>query len=343
MKKHTCTKICLLLLVVVLTALLSGCSGSASSYAENAEYGNYQEEPRTTEQMPGQAIEEAPKEEFATAASTPAAAPNNTSASAPVVVDANRKIILNADAKFETLEFDSTIAKLTQYLEEAGGRVKESQTDNSAYSTRRATYTFNIPASNYSSFIKNISSLEHLLSLNESSDDVTRQYVDTEARIKSLTIQKERLEEYLSRAETVEDLITLQNRLSSVQYEIESYTANKLTMDELVTYSTVTVTVKEVEIVTEPTPPTPVKFSSKLVRALQNGWNGTVDFVQGFILFTAEFLPLILLLIAIIVLAIILHKRAKKAAAHKAAKGYGFDSSLNQDSNQPSNNEQPKN
>ena len=316
MKKNRCTRFGLFLLSASLLLSFSACGGAAASSQANA--ASFYAEP-------GAATEEASAgfSEDITAPAPSAQRNNNTPAA-----DYSRKIILNANAQFETLNFDDTISQLNQFVQAAGGRVKESHTNNAAKTVRSATYTFHVPAANYTSFIENISSLEHLLSLNESSDDVTRQYLDTEARIKSLTIQKERLEEFLTRAENVEDLIALQERLSNIQYEIESFTTSKMAMDELVAFSTITISVQEVKEIVEPTPE---NFLSKLSQAFKGGWENTLHFLQGILLFLASSLPLLLFIaILAIVLFVFLRRNTKKAAAKNAAAHLNHTSLQNQ-------------
>lgn len=77
--------------------------------------------------------------------------------------------------------------------------------------------------------------------------DVTTPYADTEAHLTALRTERDALLEILAAAETVEDLISVQSRLSDVQYEIESYEATLRTYDDQIALSTVTMNIREVE------------------------------------------------------------------------------------------------
>ena len=81
------------------------------------------------------------------------------------------------------------------------------------------------------------------MSKQESTQDVTSAYVDVEARLKSLKLQEERLYAMMEQAGDLETLLAIQNQLTEVQYQIESYTAPQRTYDDLISYSTVDVTV----------------------------------------------------------------------------------------------------
>ena len=57
----------------------------------------------------------------------------------------------------------------------------------------------------------------------------------------------------MEQAGDLETLLAIQNQLTEVQYQIESYTAQQRTYDDLISYSTVDVTVEEVKQITEKT------------------------------------------------------------------------------------------
>ena len=72
------------------------------------------------------------------------------------------------------------------------------------------------------------------MSKQESTQDVTSAYVDVEARLKSLKLQEERLYAMMEQAGDLETLLAIQNQLTEVQYQIESYTAQQRTYDDLI-------------------------------------------------------------------------------------------------------------
>ena len=76
--------------------------------------------------------------------------------------------------------------------------------------------------------------------------DVTESYTDTEARLKTLRLQEERLLEILSKATELSDVLELESRLSDVRYQIESYEATLRNYDSRVSYSTLHITLQEV-------------------------------------------------------------------------------------------------
>ena len=77
------------------------------------------------------------------------------------------------------------------------------------------------------------------------------QYVDVESRKKALETEQERLLELMEQAENLEDLLAIESRLSEVRYELENYGSQKRYLDNQIDYSTVYLTVTEVERITE--------------------------------------------------------------------------------------------
>jgi hypothetical protein len=77
--------------------------------------------------------------------------------------------------------------------------------------------------------------------------DVTLRYVDTEAHLKALRTEEESLLRLLETAVSVEDIISIRDRLTQIRYEIEAYESTLRTYDNQIAYCTVTLTVSEVE------------------------------------------------------------------------------------------------
>lgn len=173
--------------------------------------------------------------------------------SADLLPQDGRKIILNATLSIEALDFNATCTALARAAQSCGGYVSSTSIDTPAYegAYRTAYYQFRIPAEQYSVFLEGAGSAGNLVSKQESTQDVTSAYVDVEARLKSLKLQEERLYAMMEQAGDLETLLAIQNQLTEVQYQIESYTAQQRTYDDLISYSTVDVTVEEVKQITE--------------------------------------------------------------------------------------------
>ena len=90
-----------------------------------------------------------------------------------------------------------------------------------------------------------------ILDITNSSEDVGERYYDTEARLKTQRTKQERLLKLLEQAGTMEDIISLENALSDVEFQIEQMSSTLNRYDSLIGYATFTIYLEEVAQVTE--------------------------------------------------------------------------------------------
>ena len=170
------------------------------------------------------------------------------------VQETDRKLIRNVDLSLQTEEFDTVLENMSQKVKDLGGYIQDSSVwgSSSDYSSSRsASYTLRIPSDKLDEFIDVVETLGNVTYKNESVDDVTLRYVDVESHKKALETEQERLLALLEKAENVEDIITIENRLSDVRYELENYESQIRLLDNQIDYSTVYVDVSEVSRVTD--------------------------------------------------------------------------------------------
>ena len=86
-----------------------------------------------------------------------------------------------------------------------------------------------------------------LVRFNESMQDVTSTYVDTQSRLKNLRIEQGRLRVLLSHAQALSDILSIDQRLTDVEGQIESYEARLKTLTSQVTFYTVSVSLEPIE------------------------------------------------------------------------------------------------
>lgn len=169
-------------------------------------------------------------------------------------VENGRKLIRAVSLSLETKEFDSVLTNLSTKTTELGGYIETSSVNGNSYShhsTRYASYVIRIPADKLNEFVEVVSELGNVTQKNESVEDVTLRYIDVESHKKALKTEQERLLELLSKAENMEEILTIESKLSDIRYEIENYESQLKTMDNQIDYSTVSVYIDEVERVTD--------------------------------------------------------------------------------------------
>ncbi|MEA4912231.1 MAG: DUF4349 domain-containing protein [Oscillospiraceae bacterium] len=230
-----------------------------------------------------------------------------------------QKIIYTTDMYIETKEFEDSYSALLAAVEQADGYVAAKNlsggytSPSGYYSARSADLTLKIPAENYDAFLTEGASFGNVTSQRDTSEDITSSYIDTQARLDSLNAQKEQLMALLSKAQTVEDIITIQDKLSDVIYQIESYTATLKTYDDLVAYCTVTIYLEEVTTITVHTQ----TFGEELVEAIKGSGRSVVSFLREAVIVLIYVLPYLVILFLAFLLV---RKLARTAKAKKAAR-----------------------
>ena len=114
----------------------------------------------------------------------------------------------------------------------------------------------------------------------------------------------------LDQAGKMEDIISLENALADCEYEIDSLTGSKRHYDDLVGFSTFSVTLDEVQTLTAT--PEGSGFGAQLTQAAKTGTRGLVDSVRALILGIVMFWPVVLLLAAGGGAAVVIAKKRRK-------------------------------
>lgn len=239
-----------LLLLAALASLLVGCS--AKSQAPEADF-------NAAPQAPSGGFADDAKQEdldlpdapMDTPMETPEPGSLDSAANQTETGQTERKIIRNADFSMETLNYDETIQGIQALAEKSGGYVESSQTTGPGaaddyYRARWASFTLRIPAQGLDAFADSLAQYGSVTDSRFYTDEVTDYYYDTEAHLKSLRLQEERLLEILSKADTLSDVVALENSLADVRYQIESLQGSLRRLDSLISLSTVTISVQEV-------------------------------------------------------------------------------------------------
>ena len=160
----------------------------------------------------------------------------------PAQAPAERKIIWTVDIEAETLEFDSFLSNLEQAVQTFNGYLEGSSVSGSSIqytSNRYGTMTIRIPSDQLDPFLDQVGKIGTVTYTNKSSEDVTLDYIDVESRIEALEVEQERLLTLLESAQDLESVI-----------QLESYHSAKNRYDSLIDYSTVHLSVREVQQVT---------------------------------------------------------------------------------------------
>ena len=327
--------------ILALSLLLAGCGagrkaadikngGADSAYAPGEAY-EAEAAPR------GDAAFYAASNKTSNAGKSEAEAPADQSGAAD-----GRKLVKTMAFNIETQDFDKSVADITAMVTLLGGYVENASVSGSSYrkyETRSASYVLRIPVASLVQFEGKIGTIGNVTSRSEQVKDITLKYTDTESRLKSLETQRDSLIEMMAKAEKLEDLLTIQDHLADIQYELENYASTLRLYDNQVEYSSVSVKLTEVKIYTEPEEE-PETFGERLAAAFKEGLDDAGEFFKDLVIFLAGSLPALLILAAFIVLIVVLVRKSikKRRAAKAAAKsGHAVQSGTANDGNTEKN------
>lgn len=181
-----------------------------------------------------------------------------------------QKMIYTASLELETTAFDETVSALAGLTEELGGYYENSSVRTGGSGYRWANYTVRVPAENYKVFLNQAGELCHELWRDTSQEDISEVYYDTQGRLKTQQIKLERLQELLSRAEAMEDIITIESAISETEQQIDNLSGTLQHYDALVDYATVSISLQEVYKLSN-VEEAPDSFASRMGQAFFNG------------------------------------------------------------------------
>ena len=241
-----------------------------------------------------------------------------------VDVKENRKIIEKIYLNAQTKEFDALMEKLSDEIQKVGGYIEASSIsgDNFEYDNERyAELTVRVPAKQSDKFTEFVSKNSTITNKEISTEDVTLTYVDIESRISALETEKNTLERLMAKAASMQDVIAIQERLTEVIYEIESYQSQLRTYDNLIDYTTITIRIREVERVEVVGKQ---NIWQEIGTNLKGGFENVWKFCERLFVFAVSSIPYVLvvaiyaaIVVAIVVLCI---KRSKKKRNSKKDK-----------------------
>ncbi len=226
------------------------------------------------------------------------------------------KIIRDFVLKGETKEFDNAISVIQTKINENGGYIEKSEIygGESLFNNRKTSKTANlvirIPAEKLDSFLDQTQGVLNITNKTETTKDITLDYYDVKSRLETLETKKVALEAMLEKAESLDDLLKIQDSLYEVIADIEAYQSKLNLFDNKVNYSTITLTIQEVVEYTETEE---LSFGKRVVNAFKNSWTNFGEFCLDFIVFFISAIPTLLVLGLIAFIVLIIVKKVKQS------------------------------
>lgn len=264
-------KTSIFLAALLLTAVFSGCLGATRKAGE----AYYPAPDASVAMSEGRAVgfqENLDKKAYATA---------------PATLPMERKIIKTARLNIEVQDFEAAAGDVERLAQASEGFVSTSNSYVTDTGHKRGTVTIRVPAEGFLNAVEEIKKLGKVKSTSSSGQDMTEEYVDLDARLRTLEKQEGRLLEILENASTVEDLLKVEGHLGRVRGEIERITGRLRYLDNMVDLSTITVDMFE---------PEPITHSWGLRDSLSSSVKGFIGTTNFLIVFAGNVMPAVIML-----------------------------------------------
>lgn len=285
--------------ILLVLSLVVGCSGSMKSKNSAVGSASSSHDAAAPQESPAEAAEDSDAK-FGRGVSSPLEP---------------EKVITTLYLNFETTEFDKTNEELNKLIEKYKGYIEFSNISYNHYynnmSYRYGEFSIRVPKENITSFKTELNVIGNLTSESTNKQDVTKQYTDTESRLKVIETKEVRLLALLEKAEKIEDIIALENQLSEVIYEKENLKASLLTLDDKVDFSTVNINIQEVAKVTA-TETIETTFGTKVKNAIADSLYFFTDTLQGLIIALIYLLPFLVIIAVVVIVGVRFYRKYKK-------------------------------
>jgi hypothetical protein len=199
-------------LIALLTLVVAACAGATSGPAPVGY-------PIDGENAYGGAPTAAP-----TAASRPGSGLDSNGNALP---DQQQLIVYTGSLDLEVADVDASVSQAETLIKNLGGHIATSRASDTGQG-KSASVTYRIPAERWTDALNGLKGLAtRVVNEDTSSEDVTAQVVDLEARLSNLRSTESALQGIMTRATTITDVLKVQGELTQVRGDIESLTAQR--------------------------------------------------------------------------------------------------------------------
>ena len=219
----------------------------------------------------------------------------------------DRKIIQNAEISLQVKNVPLAADKILDLSKQNGGYTVNSHIYRKEERVS-ANLAIKVPQQKLSSIIAAITAYGEVNDKVISSEDVTEEYYDSEARLKVLTAKETRLLSLLNKTSNITDIISIENELSQTRSDIEVLTGRLKYLSNATDYSLVNINLEQ-------TVPGAVKAPQgtlgKAAQGLINSLNQLIQFASNLVVLLFVLLPWAFVLALLVLLARFIHKQRK--------------------------------
>jgi len=211
-----------------------------------------------------------------------------------------KKLIKTANISFETKKYEDFVTNVKKSLKDFDAYI-DSESETNYSGVRSNTIIIRVKSSQFDSLLNLIFEGEATVtSKSIKVQDVTAEYVDVYQHLKSQMLVKQRYEDILKKAHTVNDILSVTQYLNQTDIQIDNLKGKLKYLGNQSQYSTITLYISEKNLNAPKN-----QFWEKVGEAIFNGWKG----LQYFLVIFISLWPLWIITIIIIFVVIKLRKK----------------------------------
>ncbi|GAC1356422.1 MAG: DUF4349 domain-containing protein [Ktedonobacteraceae bacterium] len=220
------------------------------------------------------------------------------------LADANQYLIKTLKLSMQVKDTRKAANALQSWISSVDTRSLSTGTDYEPVGNNLYTIalTFSVQSSLYPriyTYLRDYSSQNgaHLSSFTETVQDVTGDYVDTQSRLKSLHTEQARLLDLMSHAQTLGDIVTLEQRLTDVEGQIETYEGRVKHLDSQISFYTIQISLEPVDTASPPSEP-----GWSLGQVFQQAFSASLAFARVLLTFLVWLLAFVWYAIPVLII-----------------------------------------
>lgn len=222
------------------------------------------------------------------------------------------KLITTISIYLETTEFNQSNNNLKSIIEKYNAYIENSDIShhqgNNKKILKRGNFSIRIPEENLNDFQTEINNIGNIISESTNKEDITKQYRDTESRLKIIETKEDRILSLLEKAEKVEDIISLEEQLSQTIIEKEELKRNLLYIDDQIDFSTINIHIQEVEHLNDPET-LETNFKTRIINAMKNSAFKFKQTIENIFIGIIYLLPFLLVFTILLFIGYKIYKR----------------------------------
>ena len=206
-------------------------------------------------------------------------------------VKVERKLIKTGNVEFETKNLEKTRKSILDLVQQNKGYVSRDNQYKS-YDRVSTTLSVRIPAKDFDRVLEGIAKgVEKFERKNIQISDVTEQFLDVEARLKTKKALEIKYLEILKKARTVREILDVERELGKLRGDIEATEGKLKYLQNQVSFSTLNITYFKKIVTAEE-----VGFGGRISEAFKQGFEN----IKAFLVYMLSIWPFIIILFLII-------------------------------------------